>query len=908
MPTDFNQRSHALLMEAVEIEDEDARRVFILERCSGDAALERRMTSLLDAVSQRSAFLETPAIRGARAPATPAVIGGYEVVRAVGLGGMATVYEAIQPTLRRRVALKVMRQGMFQGNTIERFRLEGEILAELRHPAIAQIYEIGSHQEEDGSVTPFLAMEYVADARPITVYADEENLTIPERLRLFCEVCGAVQHGHHHGVIHRDLKPSNILVDPSGVVKVIDFGIARSTDPNRRQMTAQEDLGQLLGTLNYMSPEQSMALGSPIDLRSDVYSLGVVLYELLCGRTPHDLTSAHTLDAVRILQCDEPTRPSRIIPALKGDLEIILATALMKDRSARYQTASEFSGDIKRFLGHEAIVARSASRVYQLRKFVRRHRTPVAAATAVALALVVAIVATTRQAISSDRARVAAEIREQELQRVVDFQRSQIGAIDLVDMGDRLREGLVSRLEAAGSGTSTDLSAINFTSLAKLMVEQSILDRSYTSIQSQFEDRPVLRAQMLYGLAATMHRLGDLSGAERVLEECLDIRRAELGPDHPDSLKAQALSGVVAGAVGDYVRARRLLSSALDRQTATLGGAHEDTLLTANALAGVCRFTGDLAGAQAIWETTHDALNATLGPENIQTLAVLNNVGVARAMRGDIRGSEAVFRTLLENMAKVYGLDHPQYASALLNLGLSLIDLGEADEARSLLEQALGVLRRHFGDDHPDVFGAMGSLAEILITMGDLDAAAPLLKEALAGRLAHLGPDHPATLVTRSDAALLAHAEGRRDEAIAEQSAVLELQRGLLGDTHQNTMRSVDRTALMHLDAGELAPAEALAREAMRVVEADPSWPVIPAIEHARRLASILMARGAHAEAATLLLAAHESCVRSLGRDNPRSLAIAGELASCYRAWSSVEASPDLETEAARWLEASRRR
>ena len=326
----------------------------------------------------------------------PKRIGHYHVRRAIASGGMGTVYEATQEHPRRTVAIKVMRHGITSPRALRRFEYESQILARLHHPGIAHVYEADWH-EEDGERLPYFAMEYIPNAKPLLRYADDKHLPARARLELFIDVCQAVHHGHQRGVIHRDLKPGNILVDPEGQVKIIDFGVARCTDADLNLTALQTSVGEMVGTLKYMSPEQCEADPHDLDIRSDIYSLGVLLFELLSGRLPYDLYSAPIISAPRVICEEPPTRLSSINRSLRGDIETIVAKALEKDRQRRYQSTLALGEDIEHYLNDEPILARPPSAVYRLRKLVRRRRVPLGAAAAV-FVMALIVVATQGQA------------------------------------------------------------------------------------------------------------------------------------------------------------------------------------------------------------------------------------------------------------------------------------------------------------------------------------------------------------------------------------------------------------------------------------------------------------------------------------------------------------------------------
>ncbi|MCP4589829.1 MAG: serine/threonine protein kinase [bacterium] len=386
----------------------EERGVLLAEACGDDAALRAEVESLLTH-DRRAApeFLQPPEpgpqVRPAPAPDKPdplvgTVVGRCRVERVIASGGMGTVYLAQQEHPHRQVALKMMRLGIASSSALRRFEYESEILARLRHPNIAQVYEAGTHPadprrdhtgaDHTGAV-PYFVMEYIPDARTIIQYAGEQHLGTRQRLELFAQVCDAVHHGHQKGIIHRDLKPGNTLVDSSGQVKIIDFGVARSTDSDIAVTTMQTDTGQLLGTLQYMSPEQCAANPGDLDMRSDVYSLGVMLYELACDQLPYDVTDTTILGAARMICEHVPTRPSTIRKILRGNVEAIALKALAKDRNQRYQSAADLARDIRRHLNHEPIEARPPTAWTRALRWVAKH--PLA--TTAALGVIVGAVA-----------------------------------------------------------------------------------------------------------------------------------------------------------------------------------------------------------------------------------------------------------------------------------------------------------------------------------------------------------------------------------------------------------------------------------------------------------------------------------------------------------------------------------
>lgn len=389
--SDLPRRVHALFSRAMELAPTD-RRVFAHEAAAGDRVLLARLLELIDAAARADAFLEIPAISlpADHTPPVPDAVGTYLVVGVLGVGGMATVYEAIQESPHRRVALKVLHRSIGHSDAYLRFRFETEVLARLQHPGIAQIYEAGAARLGQPELSPFFAMELINDALPITAYADRHTLDLRDRVRMFIAVVDAVHHGHLHGIIHRDLKPGNILVDRDGRAKVIDFGVARTTEARATSLTRAADSHQLIGTLNYMSPEQCSP-GADIDSRTDVYALGVILYELACRQLPHQLADVPLPLAIQTILQSAPPRP------VLGDrdLEAIILKAIAKSPDHRYDSASALSTDLRRWLEGEAIEARPPTALDQCRRFAHRNHALVVASAAVLTCIVLLAIVST---------------------------------------------------------------------------------------------------------------------------------------------------------------------------------------------------------------------------------------------------------------------------------------------------------------------------------------------------------------------------------------------------------------------------------------------------------------------------------------------------------------------------------
>lgn len=533
----------------------------------------------------------------------PRQIGRYHIKRVLGSGGMGTVYEAVQDKPRRTVALKVMRTGIASRSALRRFEYESQLLARLRHPGIAEVYEAGTH--DDGGVgAPYFAMEYITGAKRITDYCREKTLNTRQRLELFLLVCEAVHHGHTKGVIHRDLKPDNILADAHGRVKVIDFGVARATDSDLAVTTLQTNVGQLVGTVQYMSPEQVEADPQDLDTRSDVYSLGVILYEMLCGKVPYDVTGMQLVAATRVVREQTATRLSTVHANLRGDIETIVLKALEKQRERRYQSAENLAADIRRFLANEPITARPPSLTYQIRVFTRRHRPLMAAVAAVFVALLIGVVVATALWVRAEEARSIAEgaTADAEAARklaVAARQRAEDEALRAEEEAARAKRSL-SLLQQLliPAGDPTRAAGVRY-SVAEL------LDDFAADLDDQVGGDDLIAAEMHQTLGNAYFYLNQYDKAERHLKRALAVHRdrdAEftepVWPLHEmladvhmrqasyadAAMKYQSLINVSRGALSDEAAKRRLTWMAGYVEAALGAGDAKDAVRTAERL------------------------------------------------------------------------------------------------------------------------------------------------------------------------------------------------------------------------------------------------------------------------------------------------------------------------------------
>lgn len=801
----------------------DARQEYLHEACADDSGLRSRIEALLAADVDAGSFLKsakgdseangfsTGIPGGPEIPSETAGqwIGKYKLLQNIGEGGFGTVWMAEQKEpVRRMVALKVIKLGMDTKQIVARFEAERQALALLEHPNIAKVFDAGS--TETGR--PYFVMELVRGV-PILEYCDTKRLDTTSRLNLFALVCNAIQHAHQKGIIHRDIKPGNILVtlhDGVPVPKVIDFGIAKATNQELTQKTLFTELHQLVGTPAYMSPEQAEMSGLDIDTRSDIYSLGVLLYELLTGTTPFahkELMERGFGEMMRIIREDTPHKPSTRLSTLgnqamitaeqrhadvkklgfilRGDLDWIVMKCLEKDRSRRYDTASGLAEDIVRHLSDEPVIAGPPGTRYKLRKFVKRHRGRVAAAGVIAAILVLGVVGTSYGMISAiherDNAR-AAELetakRASELEQVAEFQAEQLGEIDPHQMGIMLRQSLVEGVpEDQRNEFEQRLAQINFTNIALGALEESIFQRTIEAIDTQFSDQPIVLAQMLKSTGKTLYMLGLLELAEGPQTRALAIQRNSLGDDHPDTLGSIGNVGSLLKSRGRLDEAEGYYREALEGWRRVFGDDHPKTLNAVNNMGSFLYAQGKRDEAVSNYSEALEGRRRVLGNDHLDTLISITSMGAIRNAQGDREAAEVLNLEALEISRRTLGNDHPRTLNALNNMGSLKYGQGQLPEAEAYLREALEGSRRVLGDDHPRTLKSINNLGVLLDSQGKSAEAEPLYREALERRSRVLGERHSRTLMTTSDYGGVLNDLGRFEEAA-------ELLRGVAEAAH----------------------------------------------------------------------------------------------------------------------------
>ncbi|MFO0953208.1 MAG: serine/threonine-protein kinase [Isosphaeraceae bacterium] len=733
------------------------------------------------------------------------------------------------------------------------------------HPNIARVHDGGVH---DGR--PFFVMEMVKGV-PITDFCDVHKLTPRERLELFVPVCEAIQHAHQKGIIHRDIKPSNVLValyDDRPVVKVIDFGVAKATGGVLTERTLDTGFGGVVGTPQYMSPEQATFNNLDVDTRSDVYALGVLLYELLTGSPPlskQELERRGLLEVLRVIREEDPPRPStrlsaadtlptlsvsrgteprRLTALLRGELDWIVMKALEKDRSRRYDMATGLAADVRRYLAGEPVQAHPPSTGYRLRKFVRRHRGPVLAASMVALALVAGIAGTTYGLVRAEERRREAE-RAAAAEKVAREQTQK--RLAQIEKGVVLFAGMLNGINPQAGDLGGEPIYIQLRHRAEQAADA--LDAEAVG-----DALAVSRLQTILG--ETLYELGGHAKAEEVLTRAAETRTRELGADHPDTLNTLNHLARVDLAVGKPREALDLFQKVRDARLRVLGGDHPDSLVSLANVANGSRANGKLAEAVALYEQLRDARLRKLGPDHFETLLALNSLAVAYLDGGRVNEAIPLFQQVHDGRARQLGADHPATLTALNNLAEASQRAGRRNEAIPLLEQARDGWVRKLGVDHPSTLITLNNLAGAYMAAGRLPDALPVYEQAAAGVARRKFQHEYAGRIVPS--AINAYEQaGRPADAARWRRQWLEVVRQQAGADSPACAGELAALGLNLVQMKNWAEAEPVLREALAIREK--KQPDVWTTFNTRSLlGGALLGQKKYAEAEPLLLAGYE--------------------------------------------------
>jgi eukaryotic-like serine/threonine-protein kinase len=827
-------------------------------------------------------------------------IGRYLLRRKIASGGMGTVFEAEQENPSRVVAVKTLRVGISNDDARRRFRYEAEALGRLQHPNIAQVFEAGIHSadaqtaEGNGDTLgdcPYFAMELIANARSLTTYARERDLTIEARLRLFLAVADAVHYGHQRGVIHRDLKPGNILVDPRGIPKVIDYGLARvnADDWQKSKMTIA---GEVVGTLLYMSPEQLRGDHDAIDVRSDVYSLGAVLHELLSGGPPYDLRDKTIVEALRILTTADPRLPSTVNPAVSRELDWIVSKALARECDRRYSSASELAADVTRFLDHEPLSAGPPSTFYQLRKFTRRHRIALATLISIFVALTGGVIVSLAAMRDAERARDAAAAEASRANESFAF--------------------VKSIFETARADTGRRESRV-----------KDLLDSAAARIDAEFASQPLVEAAVRSMIGDCYVSIDDSRAAAPQLERAVAIRREHLGDAHVDTLRSRMGLGILRGRQGRRAEAEVELRAAADGLLRLEGANQVDAVVAIGNHAGALADIGRIAEAE-VENRRAVALAAEHCPGSEQQALVESMLANTLSVAGKIDEAIELSRKALERCklstggneefrlrvrliasVRIAQLDPPAGAAeledvylaasrqlgprhattiqALLHRGSALLDAGDAPNAELCLRNAVAQQLEADGAEAWTTAACRRELAEFLDRTGRFEEGEQLLRDAIVDATQGLGENDPDVLSLRQLLVDGLADRGRFEEAEELQRRVLAAAKTSQGETGPQTVTAALSLGFILQQTSRVEEAvglfESLAEACRRELGPGQEYTAIAF----GNLGACRMFLRQYAEAATALETALTSRLESLGPDHHIVAAIAADLGVAKR-------------------------
>jgi serine/threonine protein kinase len=840
---------------AIEIASPEDRAAYLAQVCGDNVELRGRVQRLVDAHFQAGSFLEKPQLEiGATAAFVAAptesfaldsfqdgpgtVIGHYKLLEQIGEGGMGSVWMAQQTEpVKRTVAVKLIKSGSDSKAVLARFEAERQALALMDHPNIAKVLDAGTTDRG----TPFFVMELI-QGMPIREFCDTRKLTPRQRLELFVPVCQAIQHAHQKGIIHRDIKPSNVLVtlyDDKPVPKVIDFGVAKATWSQLTEQTPVTGFGAIVGTPQYMSPEQATLNNVDIDTRSDIYSLGVLLYELLAGSPPFDSKEpekAGMLEILRLIREEEPPKPStkvstandlaklaanrgteaaKLTRLLRGEIDWIVMKALEKARARRYETANGFAQDVQRYLADEPVLAGPPSASYRVKKFVKRHKGPVVAVGLVLLALLLGMAGTTVGLVRAEQA-WHAEAKRAEGERL-----AKTDARNAAEKEKEAKEQATERLK--WSVKANEILSSIFRDLDPELEEKEgvtlrvllgrRLDEAVRQLEGESVGDPVVVARLQSLLGDSLRALGHYEQAEVVLTKARQTLESSLGATHADTLTAKENLAQLYHEQGKCLQAEALAKELLEVRIAQQD--FPSTLDSKNLLALIYEDEGKYPEAETLLKEVVEGRTALLGPNHQDIFTAKDNLALLYQHQGKYPQAEAISKDLLELSTARLGADNLVTLTIKNNLALVYEARGKYALAEALLKELVQAQVVKVGPDHPHTLTAKNNLALVYDEQRNYQRAEALYKEVLEGRTAKLGADHPNTLHSKGNLAGLYRKQGKYPQAEALYKEAVEGFTARLGAEHPDTLTAKANLAELYEDQEKYSQAEALAKEVL---------------------------------------------------------------------------------------------
>jgi len=866
----------AVFTEALRLPPEERGR-YLDEACKSGVEFRRRVEALLLAYEQAGDFLGRSAAerppKAAQVHATAEKpgdrIGHYKLLQQIGEGGYGVVFMAEQEApVRRRVALKIIKPGMDTKSVIARFEAERQALALMDHPNIAKVFDAGA--TELGR--PYFVMELVRGVK-ITEYCDQHSLTTDDRLKLFVQVCQAVQHAHQRGIIHRDIKPSNILVTHSleggATPMVIDFGVAKATTDQRlTDKTIFTSFEMLVGTPAYMSPEQAELSSVDVDTRTDIYSLGVLLYELLTGYTPFEtgeLLKAGLDEIRRVIREEEPLRPStrltnmpganlttiahhrrseppKLIRAISGDLDWIVMKAVEKNRTRRYETANGLALDVQRFLAHEAVSARPPSKLYKFQRTVQRNRLLFIGLGVIATLLIVSLIV-----VSASLAQERQSRRE----------------------AKRVKQFLEQMLQGVGPNVALGRDTA---------ILREILDQTASKVGKELTNQPAVEAELRSVIGTLYYKTGQYQQAGEMQRAALAIRRKRFGAESPEAAASLNELGLTLLVDGKLSEAAQVTREALDIRRRRFGNENPDVATSQNNLAHVYTQTGKLTEAEALAREALATRQRLFGNPSAEVSDSLGNLVVILGDKRQWSEAEALAREVLEMRIKLLGPEHPWVASALNDLAWAAAANGKQQEAETLERKSLAMRQKLLSQEHPDVANSLYLVGDRMRQQGNLKEAYSVLSAALSIQRKVLGEDHPATLYTLRSLGLMYSAEYKWSEAETVFRQVVAAWRKRADSDDPETIYALRDLGQALEGQGKWSEAEALHREELAAWRKRSGNTDSETLYTLQQLGITLDAQRKWSEAESVHREQVASWGKRAGNDNPQTLYALREL------------------------------